>query len=236
MTRSSYDAGQNGVHGEDAGGEGEPQPQREEGGDAEPEALAAEGRGQLILLTAGWGAGHVIGGGRICIVSDDRLHRNLLVGGRVAEAVGTALIADGEAGLLARLGQGDGDLHLPVVDPGLAEEVILMLCPGGQDGLTEGEVLALEAEAVAVEVVIIGDAQGQQQLVALLFTLEHEGVVDFQKLGLGVGLDAKSAQQTVTAGLNRRHTQGGQQQGEEHKQGGEQARQCHEVSCVNQSR
>ncbi len=162
MTRPGYDAGQDRVHGEDAGGEGEAEPQREEGGYAEPESLAAEGLGQLILLTAGWGECHVIGGGRICIVSGDRLHRNLLVGGRIAEAVGTALIADGEAGLLPRLGQGDGDLHLPVVDPGLAEEVILMLCPGRQDGFIEGEVLALEAKTVAVEVVVIGDAQGQQ--------------------------------------------------------------------------
>ncbi len=50
MAGTGDDAGQNGIHGEDAGGEGEPQPQREEGDDAEPKTLITEGGGQLILL------------------------------------------------------------------------------------------------------------------------------------------------------------------------------------------
>ena len=42
MAGPGDDPGQDGIHGEDAGGEGEAEPECEEGGDAEPEALAAE--------------------------------------------------------------------------------------------------------------------------------------------------------------------------------------------------
>ena len=167
MAGSGDDPGQDGIHGEDAGGEGEAEPECEEGGDAEPEALAAEGRRQLILLAAGR-CGLVR---LLALLGGERLDADQLVGGGIAEAVGTALIADLEAGLLAGLGQGDGDLQLPVIDLGLAEEVIFMLGAGGQHRLLEGEVFPLEAEAVAIEVVVVGDAQAQQQPIALLFAL-----------------------------------------------------------------
>lgn len=202
MAGPGDDPGQDGIHGEDAGGEGEAEPQCEEGGDAEPETLVAEGGRQLILLAAGRGRR-----GRIDLVmrwfGDEGLDGDPLVGRGIAEAVGAALIADLEAGLLARLGQGDGDLHLPVIDLGLAEEVVFMIGAGGQHRLLEGEVLALEAEAVAVEVVVVGDAQAQQQPVALLFALEDERLVHFQKFGLGAGLDAEGTQQIRAAGPGR---------------------------------
>ncbi|MNE40202.1 hypothetical protein D3C80_1341990 [compost metagenome] len=69
-----------------------------------------------------------------------------------------------------------------------------------REGL-EGEVVPLDADAVAIEVVTVGEAQGQQQLVSLLLALEDEGLVHFQKLGLGTGLDAEAAQQILAAGL-----------------------------------
>ncbi|MNR26954.1 hypothetical protein D3C85_1442000 [compost metagenome] len=55
---------------------------------------------------------------------------------------------------------------------------------------------------MAVEIVAIGDAQAQQQLVALLLAVQDEGLIDLQELGLGVGLDAEGAQQVVAAGLH----------------------------------
>jgi len=125
--------------------------------------------------------------------SREGLHRDPLVGGGIAEAVGATLIAYPEAGGVPHLGQGDGDLQLLIEDPGLAEEVILMLGACGQHWGLEGEVVPLDADAVAIEVVAVGEAQGQQQLVSLLFALEDEGLVDFQKLGLGAGLDAEAA-------------------------------------------
>ncbi|MNZ16908.1 hypothetical protein D3C78_338910 [compost metagenome] len=226
------DAGQNGVHGEDAGGEGEPQPQRKEGGDAEPEALAAEGGRQSVLLAADR---RLCGISRVClpgVVSGrEGLHRDPLVGGGIAEALGASLIAYLEAGGVPHLGQGDGDLQLLIEDPGLAEEVILMLGARRQHWGLEGEVVPLDADAVAIEVVTVGEAQGQQQLVSLLLALEDEGLVHFQKLGLGTGLDAEAAQQILAAGLG-----GGREQAQQEQQGGKQGSQSHEVSCVNQSR
>ncbi|MNG10561.1 hypothetical protein D3C84_940370 [compost metagenome] len=85
-----------------------------------------------------------------------------------------------------------------------------MLSAGGQLGGVEGEVLPLEAEAMTVEIVAIGDAQAQQQLVTLLFAVQDEGLIDLQELGLGAGLDAEGAQQVVAAGLR-----GGCQQGQQ---------------------
>ncbi|MNE61521.1 hypothetical protein D3C80_1567400 [compost metagenome] len=84
---------------------------------------------------------------------------------------------------------------------------------------------------MAIEIVAIGDAQGQQQLVPSLFAVQHEGLVDGQKFGLGAGLDAEAGEQIGAAGVHR-----GCQQAEQEQQGREQARQSHEVSCVNQSR
>ncbi|MNH04258.1 hypothetical protein D3C79_635480 [compost metagenome] len=233
LTGTGDDAGQNGVHGEDAGGEGKSQPQRKEGGDAEPEALAAEGGRQSILLAAGWRLDGVSGAGLPGGVTggSERLHGDQLVGGRIAETLGATLIAYLEAGGVPHLGQGDGDLQLLIKDPCLAEEVILMFGACRQHGRLEGEVVPLDADAVAIEIVTVGEAQGQQQLVSLLLALEGEGLVDFQKFGLGIGLDAETAEQILAAGLD-----GGREQAQQEQQGGKQAKQCHEVSCVNQSR
>lgn len=78
-----------------------------------------------------------------------------------------------------------------------------MLGAGGQHRLFEGKVFPLEAEAVAIEVVVVGDAQAQQQPIALLFALEDERLIHFQKFGLGAGLDAEGAQQIRAAGAGR---------------------------------
>ena len=232
LTGTGDDAGQNGVHGEDAGGEGEPQSQRKEGGDAEPEALAAEGGRQPVLLASGR---RLCGISGVCLpgVASGRegLHRDPLVGGGIAEALGAPLIAYCEAGGVPHLGQGDRDLQLLIEDPGLAEEIILMIGARRQREGLEGEVIPLDADAVAIEVVTVGEAQGQQQLVALLLALEDEGLVDFQKFGLGTGLDAEAAEQILAAGLG-----GGREQAQQEQQGEKQGAQSHEVSCVNQSR
>ena len=102
MAGTGDDAGQDRVHGEDAGGEGEPQPQCEEGDDAEPEPLMAEGGGQLILLAHRCDALCRFSSGR-CGCRDQRGHIDQLVSRRVAEAVGTALIAHPQGGVFPHL-------------------------------------------------------------------------------------------------------------------------------------
>ncbi len=102
MAGTGDDAGQDWVHGEDAGGEGEPQPQCEEGDDAEPEPLIAEGSGQLILLANRCDALCRFSSG-CCGCRDQRGHIDQLVGRRVAEAVGTALIAHPQGGIFPHL-------------------------------------------------------------------------------------------------------------------------------------
>ncbi len=235
MTGAGDDAGQDWVHGEDAGGEGEPQPQCEEGDDAEPEPLIAEGSGQLILLANRCDALCRFSSGR-CGCRDQRGHIDQLVGRRVAEAVGAALIAHPQGGAVAHLFERHRDAHLLVVDPGLAEEVILVLGAFRQGRLAEGEVVPLEAQAVAIEVVVVGDVEGQQQLIAALFTLDLKGLIDLQKFGFGVGLNAQRAEQIGATGVGRGAAHRCHQQGAEQQQGREQAVERHAVSPLSQSR
>ncbi len=227
------DPGQDGIHGEDAGGEGEAETQGEEGGDADPEPMAAEGGRQPVLLAARpvgalkAGRRFRLGGG------GEGLDGDPLVGRWVAESLGAALVTQSEAGRVPDPGQRHGDLHLLVIDPALAEEVILVLGAGGQDGLVEGEVLSLHTDAVAIEVVAVGDAYPEQQPITLLFALEGEGLIHLEESGLG--LDAEAAEQILAAGPGGGRRQDAEQ-AQQHQQEGEGARGGHEVSCVNQSR
>ncbi len=97
-----------GYMGKTQGVNASPSPQRKEGGDAEPEALAAEGGRQSILLAAGWRLDGVSGAGLPGGVTggSERLHRDQLVGGRIAETLGATLIAYLEAGGVPHLGSG----------------------------------------------------------------------------------------------------------------------------------
>ncbi len=108
-----------------------------------------------------------------------------------------------------------------------------MLGAGGQDGLVEGEVLSLHTDAVAIEVVAVGDAYPEQQPITLLFALEGEGLIHLEESGLG--LDAEAAEQILAAGPGGGRRQDAEQ-AQQHQQEGEGARGGHEVSCVNQSR
>ncbi len=105
-----------------------------------------------------------------------------------------------------------------------------------QGRLAEGEVVPLEAQAVAIEVVVVGDVEGQQQLIATLFALDLKGFIDLQKFGFGVGLNAQRAEQIGAAGVGRGAAHRCRQQGTEQQQGREQAGERHEVSPLIQSR
>ncbi len=105
-----------------------------------------------------------------------------------------------------------------------------------QGRLAEGEVVPLETQAVAIEVVVVGDVEGQQQLIATLVALDLKGLIDLQKFGLGVGFNTQRAEQVGAAGVGWGAAHRCHQQGIEQQQGGEQAGECHSVSPLSQSR
>ncbi len=111
-----------------------------------------------------------------------------------------------------------------------------MLGPLWQGRLAEAEVVPLETQAVAIEVVIVGDMEGQQQLIAVLFALDLKGLIDLQKFGFGIGLNAQRAEQIGAAGVGRGAAHRCHQQGTEQQQGREQAGERHAVSSFSQSR
>ena len=71
-----------------------------------------------------------------------------------------------------------------------------------QHGRLEGEVVPLDADAVAIEIVTVGEAQGSAAACFLAARSRGQGLVDFQKFGLGIGLDAETAEQILAAGLD----------------------------------